>query len=57
MRVLLGAQDAWEVQGGYEVSAPTTNHTVNQLKALNMMRMKDKTDLYLLFQAVNIRYY
>jgi hypothetical protein len=54
MRALLGAQDAWEVvEKGYDKPATTTNQTANQLKALKEMRMKDKTDLYYLFQAVD----
>lgn len=54
MRALLGAQDAWEVvQEGLEEEAPIANPTANQLRAIKEMRMKDKTALYLMFQAVD----
>ena len=54
MRVLLGAQDAWEVvENGYTEPATTDNMTPNQLKALKETRTKDKTALYFLFQAVD----
>ncbi|KAB5529592.1 hypothetical protein DKX38_019673 [Salix brachista] len=54
MRALLGAQDAWEVvEKGYDEPAATAHQTANQLKALKEMRMKDKTALYYLFQAVD----
>ncbi|XP_073067174.1 uncharacterized protein [Primulina eburnea] len=54
MRALLGAQDAWEVvEKGYDEPDATGNQTANQLKALKETRMKDKTALYFLFQAVD----
>ena len=54
MRALLGAQDAWEVvETGYNEAEVTGSSTANQLRALKEMRMKDKTALYLLFQAVD----
>jgi gag-polypeptide of LTR copia-type/Domain of unknown function (DUF4219) len=54
MRTLLGAQDAWEVvEVGFEEPVATSNQTTNQLKTLKEMRMKDKTALYFLFQAVD----
>jgi len=54
MRTLLGAQDAWEVvEVGFEEPAANTVQTANQVKALKEMRMKDKTALYMLFQAVD----
>ena len=54
MRALLGAQDAWEVvEAGYEEPTTTGNQTANQMKALKETRMKDKTALYLLYQAVD----
>jgi Domain of unknown function (DUF4219) len=54
MCALLGAQDAWEVfEVGFEEPVATGNQTANQLKTLKEMRMKDKTALYFLFQAVD----
>ncbi|KAK9147066.1 hypothetical protein Sjap_006969 [Stephania japonica] len=54
MHALLGAQDAWEVvEKGYDESDATVNQTANQIKALKETRMKDKTALYLLFQAMD----
>jgi Domain of unknown function (DUF4219) len=54
MSALLGAQDAWEVvEKCHDESDATTNHTANQIKALKETRMKEKTALYLLFQAVD----
>jgi Domain of unknown function (DUF4219)/gag-polypeptide of LTR copia-type len=54
MCALLGVQDAWEVvEKGYDEPDATTNQTVNQIKALKETHMKDKTMLYLLFQAVD----
>ena len=54
MRALLGAQYAWEVvEDGYIETEATDNLTANQLKALKETRMKDKTALYFLFQAVD----
>ncbi|XP_010534731.1 PREDICTED: uncharacterized protein LOC104810237 [Tarenaya hassleriana] len=53
MRALLGAQDAWEVvENGYIEESSGTS-TPAQLKTLKEMRMKDKTALYLMFQAVD----
>jgi len=54
MRALLGAQDVWEtVEAGYTEPAAETEQTVNQLKAMKEKRVKDKTALYLLYQAVD----
>ncbi|KAK8957101.1 hypothetical protein KSP39_PZI000960 [Platanthera zijinensis] len=54
MKVLLGAQDAWEVvEDGYVEPAANTNQTANQLKELKETRKKDKTALYFLFRAVD----
>ena len=54
MRTLLRAQDAWEVvEVGFEELAANTVQTANQVKALKETRMKDKTALYMLFQAVD----
>ena len=54
MRALLGAQDVWEiVEAGYTEPVTETEQTVNQLKAMKEKRVKDKTALYLLYQAVD----
>jgi Domain of unknown function (DUF4219) len=54
IRTLLGAQDAWEVvEVGFEEPASDTVQTTNQVKTLKETQMKDKTALYILFQAVD----
>ena len=54
MRALLGAQDVWEiVEVGYTEPVAETEQTVNQLKAMKEKRVKDKTAMYLLYQAVD----
>ncbi|KAI0516112.1 hypothetical protein KFK09_008784 [Dendrobium nobile] len=54
MRALLGAQDAWEVvENGFVEVMDTAGMTANQLKALKETRAKDKTALYLLYQAID----
>ncbi|XP_078153550.1 uncharacterized protein LOC144548693 [Carex rostrata] len=54
MRALLGAQDIWEVvEVGYEEPTANANQTANQIRALKETRMKDKTALSFLFQAVD----
>ncbi|GJZ27480.1 retrovirus-related pol polyprotein from transposon TNT 1-94 [Tanacetum coccineum] len=54
MRVLLGAQDVWElVETGYTETVATATLVGNDLKVLKETRKKDKTTLYLLFKAVD----
>lgn len=56
MQTLLGAQDVWEcITSGYEEPNATEigAMSANQTKAWKEKRMKDKTALYLLFQAVD----
>ncbi|KAE8706666.1 hypothetical protein F3Y22_tig00110388pilonHSYRG00007 [Hibiscus syriacus] len=54
MRALLGAQDAWEVvENGFTEPENIKDMTVNEIKTLKNTRMKDKTTLYMLFQAVD----
>lgn len=54
MRALLRAQDAWDVvENGYTKPEDTEDMTVNEIKTLKQTRMKDKTALYMLFQAVD----
>ncbi|KAJ4756551.1 polyprotein [Rhynchospora pubera] len=54
MKALLGAQDVWEiVDGGYEEHDKTDNLAANVLKVLKESRKKDKTALYIIYQAVD----
>jgi len=54
MRALLGAHDAWDlVESGFEEEAETGEETVAQIKAQKERRAKDKSALFLLFQAVD----
>ncbi|KAE8655248.1 hypothetical protein F3Y22_tig00117034pilonHSYRG01564 [Hibiscus syriacus] len=54
MRALFGTQDAWEVvENGFTELENTEDLTVNEIKTLKNTRIKDKTTLYMLFQAVD----
>ncbi|KAJ4788299.1 polyprotein [Rhynchospora pubera] len=54
MRALLGAQEVWEiVEDGYQEHADTTALTVAQARTLKENRKKDKTALYIIYQAVD----
>ncbi|GJS29010.1 retrovirus-related pol polyprotein from transposon TNT 1-94 [Tanacetum coccineum] len=54
MRVLLGAQDMWElVETGYIETVAAATLVGNDPKVLKETRKKDKTTLYLLFKAVD----
>jgi predicted AlkP superfamily phosphohydrolase/phosphomutase len=56
MKALLGAQDAWDlVESDYNEPNATAlaSMTANQMKVLKETRTRDKTALYLLFQAVD----
>jgi uncharacterized membrane protein YkoI len=56
MKALLGAQDAWDlVENVYNEPnvATLAAMTANQMKVLKETRTRDKTALYLLFQAVD----
>jgi hypothetical protein len=54
MRVLLGAQDAWDVvESGATTADDAGATTAVQAKTLKESRMKDKTALYLLYQSVD----
>ncbi|GJZ17381.1 retrovirus-related pol polyprotein from transposon TNT 1-94 [Tanacetum coccineum] len=54
MRVLLGAQDVWElVETGYTEPVAAATLVGNELKVLKETRKKDKTTLYLLYKAVD----
>jgi gag-polypeptide of LTR copia-type len=53
---LLGAEDVWDlVESGYNEPNTVTlaAMTANQMKVLKETRTRDKTALYLLFQAVD----
>ena len=54
MKALLGSQDAREVvEEGFKEPEDTTGYTAVQNKALKELRSKDKTALFMLFQAVD----
>jgi len=54
MRALLDAHDAWDlVESGFEEEAETGVGTVAQIKPQKERRVKDKSALFLLFQAVD----
>jgi hypothetical protein len=54
MKALLGSQDAWEiVEFGYADHATMEGLMINQVKELKESRKKDKTALYLMYQAVD----
>ncbi|XP_068475202.1 uncharacterized protein [Phaseolus vulgaris] len=53
MKVLLGSTYSWEVvQEGFEEPKNTTGYSAAQNKVLKETRSKDKTTLYMLYQAV-----
>jgi Domain of unknown function (DUF4219) len=54
MKALLGSQDAWEVvEFGYAEHATVAGLMVNQVKELKESRKKDKTALYMMYQAID----
>jgi Domain of unknown function (DUF4219) len=54
MKALLGSQDAWEVvEFGYAEHVIVAGLTVNQVKELNESHKKDKTALYMMYQAID----
>jgi hypothetical protein len=54
IRALLGAKDAWGVvETGYTEPADVGALTVAEIKILKETRMKDKSALYILYQAVD----
>ncbi|KAJ3707124.1 hypothetical protein LUZ61_010829 [Rhynchospora tenuis] len=54
MRALLGAQEVWEVvEDGYQEHADTTALTGANARLLRENRKKDKTALYIIYQAVD----
>jgi hypothetical protein len=54
MKALLGSQDVWEaVELGYTEHTTLQGLTNNQVKELKESRKKDKTALYLMYQAVD----
>ncbi|KAJ3691459.1 hypothetical protein LUZ61_020623 [Rhynchospora tenuis] len=54
MRALLGAQEVWEiVEDGYQEHAETTALTGANARILRENRKKDKTALYIIYQAVD----
>lgn len=54
MKALFNSKKNWElVLGGFEKSVNTTNWSNAPLKALKEVHVKDKTTLYILYQAVD----
>jgi len=54
IKTLLGSQDIWDiVESGYEELAEDANQTVAQITALKKTRVKDKSALYFLYNAVD----
>jgi len=53
MKTLLGSQDIWDiVESGYEEPTEDANQTMAQIAALKKTRVKDKSALYFLYNAV-----
>jgi hypothetical protein len=54
MKALLGSQDAWEVvEFGYAEHATVEDLMINQVNELKESHKKDKTALYIMYQAVD----
>ncbi|XP_047178259.1 uncharacterized protein LOC124845232 [Vigna umbellata] len=54
MKVLLGSQDVWDiVEDGYIEPADDEHQTVKQIAALKKTRVKDRSTLYFLYNAVD----
>jgi len=54
MKALLGSQENWEVdEDGFDEPANTTNWSNAQSKMLKEARVKEKTALYIMYQAMD----
>jgi len=54
MKTFLGSQDIWDVvEIGYQEPEKEANQTAAQITALNKTRVRDKSVLYFLYNAVD----
>ncbi|XP_052728525.1 uncharacterized protein LOC128195311 [Vigna angularis] len=54
MKVLLGSQDVWDImEDGYNEPADDEHQIVNQIAALKKTQVKDRSNLYFLYNAMD----